>query len=136
MPTTIKVTKAMKRKIARGKRKAARTRRWRKGTSIVPRTKYYGFSRATDELVALENPTAGGASDWIQTTDDCVVKTFVFALDELPSYGEFQGLFSQYKLNMAIVKIFPSYSQIVSTDAAVTSNNIIITIWPLGLYLI
>jgi hypothetical protein len=94
----------------------------------VPRTKVYAFSRAREQLLALEDPDAG-ATGWISTFDDAVIKTFTFSLSELPNFNEFTGLFSQYKLNAAALKIYPSYSQVVSTDAAVASNNIIISIW-------
>lgn len=114
--------------VPKGKRKAAVKRKGKRQNFPGGRT--YPFMRTTDELLALENPSASGASDWIQTVDDSVVKTFVFALNELPSHGEFTNLFGEYKLNMAILKMFPSYSSIVSTDAAVVSNNILITVWP------
>ena len=115
-----------------------RPRRRRTGTvqrpvglaTRMPRARAYHFNRSRDELLALENPDATGASDWIQTVDDCLLKTYVFSLDSLPNVTEFTSLFQQYKLNMAILKMFPSYSQIVSTDAPVVSNNIIVTIWP------
>lgn len=96
---------------------------------IVPKPKVYPFSRAREQLLALEDPDAG-ATGWVSTFDDAVVKTFTFSLAELPNHGEFTSLFGQYKLNMAILKFFPSYSQVVSADGAVASNNLIITVWP------
>jgi hypothetical protein len=95
----------------------------------APRLKTYAFSRSREQLLALEDPDAG-ATGWISTFDDAVVKTFTFSLSELPTATEFTGLFQQYKLNAAALKMYPSYSQVVSTDAAVASNNIIITVWP------
>ena len=95
----------------------------------LPKPKIYSFTRAREQLLALEDPDAG-ATGWLSTFDDAVVKTFTSSLSELPNFTEFTGLFSQYKLNGLTLKMFPSYSQVVSTDAAVASNNIIITVWP------
>lgn len=112
------------------KRRPARKKRvYRVRKSVIPRPKVYPFHRTREELLALENPSAG-ATGWVQTTDDCVVKTFAWNLSELPNYTEFTGLYEQYKINMAILQIFPTYSSVVSTDAAIVSNNMIITIWP------
>ena len=97
--------------------------------SRVPRPKVYSFCRSREQLLALEDPDAG-ATGWISTFDDAVVKTFTFGLSELPNFNEFTSLFREYKLNAAAIKFYPSYSQVVSTDAAVVSNNIIITVWP------
>lgn len=94
----------------------------------VPRPKVYPFSRSREQLLALEDPDAG-ATGWISTFDDAVVKTFTFSLSELPNSSEFINLFKQYKLNAAALKFYPSYSQVVSTDAAVVSNNMLITVW-------
>lgn len=94
----------------------------------IPRPKVYAFHRQREQLLALEDPDAG-ATGWISTFDDAVCKTFVFALNELPNYNEFTGLFQQYKLNACALKMYPSYSSVVSTDAAVVSNNILITVW-------
>lgn len=92
--------------------------------SITP-TKTYGFSRTRQHLLALESPDDG----WITTIDGACVKTFSHSLSELADYGDFTNLYKQYKLNMCILKIFPSYSQVVSSTAPVASTNIIITIW-------
>lgn len=95
----------------------------------VPRPKVYSFCRSREQLLALEDPDAG-ATGWTSTFDDAVVKTFTFGLSELPNFNEFTSLFREYKLNAAAVKFYPSYSTVASTDAAVVSNNIIITVWP------
>lgn len=95
----------------------------------VPRPKVYSFSRSREQLLALEDPDAG-ATGWLSTFDDAVVKTFTFSLSELPNFSEFTGLFRQYKLNAAAVKFYPSYSSVASTSSSVVSNNIIITCWP------
>lgn len=95
---------------------------------VVAPMKVYPFSRQREQLLALEDPDAG-ATGWISTFDDSVVKTFTWSLNELPNYGEFTALFRQYKLNMGLIKIFPSYSQVVSATGSVASNNIIVTIW-------
>lgn len=91
----------------------------------VKKPKMYGFTRGVENLLALESPTAG----WLTTFDGSVVKTFSYSLNELPNYAEFVNLFNQYKLNMSVLKFYPSYSQVVSSTAPVASNNLIITVW-------
>lgn len=95
------------------------------------RVRTYAFSRSVENLLAMEAPTDG----WITagnplTTGACLVKTFTFDLAELPNHLEFKNLYRQYKLNYAVVKMFPSYSSIVSTTGPIVTNNCIITIWP------
>lgn len=91
------------------------------------RIRTYSFFRGVENLLALETPTSG----WIASVvNNSVVKTFTFALSELPNNSEFANLYRQYKLNYAVIKMFPSYSSIVSTTGAVVSNNLIITMWP------
>ena len=109
------------------KRKRARAP-VRKRKQNFPSTKSYNFKRATDQLLALEDPDSG-ATGWVPTVDNGVVKTFVFALNELPNPTEFSNLFSEYKLNTCWLKIFPSMSQVVSGDTQ-TFSNIIMTVWP------
>ncbi len=95
----------------------------------VPMPKVYGFHRSKEELLALEDPDAG-ATGWISTFDDAVCKTFVFSLNEFPNFSEFTNLYAQYKLNACALKIYPSYSEVVSSTGAVASTNLIITVWP------
>lgn len=95
----------------------------------VPPVKVYPFTRSREQLLALEAPDTG-ATDWIATTDDCVVKTFAFGLSELPGFSEFTNLFREYKINSASIKFYPSYSQVISGSGSVVANNIIITVWP------
>jgi hypothetical protein len=117
------------------RRKGQKNRRSRKKQTANaisvsrPKTKTYNFQRSREQLLALEDPDVG-ATGWLSTFDDAVVKTFTFSLAELPNYSEFTGLFSQYKLNSAAIKMFPSYSQVVSSTGSVASNNMIITVWP------
>lgn len=92
----------------------------------MPRPKVYGFARARENLLALESPSDG----WATTLDNAVVKTYAYDLAMLPSYTEFTNLFEQYKLNMALLKFYPSYSQVVSSTGAVASTNVVITVWP------
>ena len=117
----------------RARRRNFRRRPRRGGTlarrTTLPKPKVYPFKRSRQELLALEDPGAQ-ATNWTTTFDGAVVKTFSFDLAGLPDYLEFQNLFQQYKLNMAMLKIFPTYSQVASTNGSVVSNNIIITIWP------
>lgn len=113
----------------RKKRPYRKKRVYRKKNAIsrpIPRPKVYGFSRSRENLLALESPSDG----WITTLDDAVVKTFAYDLAMLPAYTEFTNLFEQYKLNMVILKFYPSYSQVVSTTAPVASTNVVITVWP------
>lgn len=91
----------------------------------VPKPRVMAFGRSTEYLLPLESPSNG----WIQTTDDALVKTFDFNLAELPNETDFTNLFSQYKLNMAILKIYPSASQVVVSTGAAGTQNMIITVW-------
>lgn len=95
----------------------------------APTPKVYPFKRQRDQLLALENPSTG-ATGWVTTLDDAVLKTFNWNLAELADFDEFTSLFAQYKLNAAVVKFFPSYSQVISAGTSVVSNNMIITVWP------
>ena len=109
-------------------------RRYRRNNRLarrttVPRPKVYSFKRSRQELLALEDPGAQ-ATGWTTTFDNSVVKTFVWDLASLPDHTEFTNLFEQYKLNMAVLKMFPTYSQVVSGTGPVVSTNVIITIWP------
>ena len=109
----------------------------RKGKAYNRRSKSrirtYAFNRQMESLLALEAPTSG--SDWISITDasdpygHCLVKTFKFNMADLPNPNDFQNLYRQYKLNHAVMKMFPSYSQIAMTHTAVGTTNLIITIW-------
>lgn len=91
----------------------------------VPKPRVMPFGRNMEYLLSLENPSNG----WIQTLDNALVKTFDFNLAELPNFTDFTNLFSQYKLNMAILKIYPSASQVVVSTAAAGTQNMIITVW-------
>lgn len=91
----------------------------------VPKPRAFPFQRSQEHLLELETPSNG----WIQTFDNSLVKTFNFTLAALPNYSEFQNLFSQYKLNMAILKIFPSASQVIVSTGAAATQNMIITVW-------
>lgn len=98
----------------------------KKGTAHrLPKPRVVPFHRSREYLLELDNPASG----WITTTDNAVVKTFDFNLAELPNMTDFTNLFSQYKLNMAILKIFPSGSMLGSYPQSQT-QNMIITIWP------
>jgi len=93
----------------------------------LARPKVYPFSRNAEHLLALDNVSGG----WISTLDGAVVKTFNFTLAQLGTkYTDFTNLFSQYKLNMAIVKFYPSSSQVVISTGPSGTQNMIITIWP------
>ena len=114
----------------RRKRPMRRKKVYRKKRAIpLTTSKVYAFHRTREQLLALENPSAG-ATGWLSTFDDCVLKTFTFSMGELEGYTEFTNLFESYKLNMAVLAFYPTYSQIASTTAATVSSNIIITIWP------
>lgn len=114
----------------RKKRTKKRTQKRMTTRLRIPKPRTYNFIRTQEELLALENPDAG-ATGWSTTFDDCVFKTFSFSLANLPNPAEFTGLFAQYKLNGCALKIFPTYSQIVSTTSPGTNSpaNIIITVW-------
>lgn len=91
------------------------------------RLRTYAFFRGRENLLACESPNDG----WVASlVDNSVVKTFAFSLNELHNHTEFVNLYRQYKLNFAVIKMFPSYSSVVSSTSAVVSNNLIITMWP------
>lgn len=115
----------------RGRRQTRRRKTYTqpKMNRNVPRPKVYPFKRQRDQLLALEDPSVG-ATGWVTTVDDAVLKTFTWNLAELSDFDEFTSLFAQYKLNAAVVKFFPSYSQVTSSGTSVVSNNMIITVWP------
>lgn len=113
---TYKKKRTIKRKVY--PKKTGRTLR-------VPKPRVVPFSRSKEYLLEMENPANG----WIETTDNALVKTFDFNLAELPNYTDFVNLFSQYKLNMVILKIFPSGSMLGSFPQSST-QNMIITVWP------
>ena len=93
----------------------------------LQRPKVYAFSRSAEHLLALDSVSSG----WIDTLDNSLVKTFNFTLGQLGSYyTDFTNLFSQYKLNMAIIKFYPSSSQVVVSTGPAGTQNMIITIWP------
>lgn len=95
-------------------------------TLRVPRPKVFPFARSTEHLLSLNAPDGG----WITTLDNSIVKTFDFNLGELPNHTDFTNLFSQYKLNMAIVQIYPSASSVVVSTGPSGTQNMIITVWP------
>lgn len=112
------------------KRKTRRRRSTRKMTrASIPKSKVYNFTRVKEQLLVPEEPNFG-ATNWLTTFDNAIVKTFTFGLSELPGYSEFTGLFAEYKLNAASVKFYPGYSQVASTSGTTVTNNIIITVWP------
>lgn len=119
--TTIKTTRKYRRKGRQTKRTVG------KYQPRKMRVRTYSFFRGNENLLACEAPTDG----WIASIiDNSIVKTFAFNLGELPNNSEFANLYRQYKLNYAVIKMFPSYSSVVSTTGSVVSNNLIITMWP------
>lgn len=113
----------------RKKKRTYKKRVYRKSKTSMPlkvaQPKNYLFARSKENLLNLTSPDAG----WITTLDNSLVKTFDFNLFSLPNPSDFTNLFGQYKLNMAIVKIFPSASQVLISTGPAGTQNMIITIW-------
>jgi len=99
----------------------------RRTTNFNTRNKFkpsiYPFMRQYENLVVLENPTGNFQST---TFDNLVVGHVECHLDEMPNYGEFANLFSQYKLNAVSLKCTPTYQ--MDTDPTAT-ETIICDIW-------
>lgn len=82
----------------------------------------YPFVRSFEQMLVLEAP--GG--NFGNAQDNLVVGTMTVKLSDLPNYGEFTQLFSQYKINALQLKFTPSYQ----VDADPTSGETIICdIW-------
>lgn len=97
--------------------------------ALAPKPKTYAFSRSTENFLNMDTPTNG----WITTSDNAVVRSFTWNLAGLTSNAEFTSLFSQYKLNYAIVKMFPTISKFTGVQGPVIGTayggNSIITMW-------
>lgn len=97
--------------------------------ALIPRPRTYAFSRATENFLNMDAPTNG----WVTTADNAVVRTFAWDLNSLTANSEFTNLFAQYKLNYAVVKMFPTVSKFVAVQGApipsAYGGNSIITVW-------
>lgn len=106
------------------RRRGATTRRitnFNSGNAFRPSV--YPFVRSFENLVVLENPTGQFLAT---TTDNLVVGHVECSLNDLPNYGEFAGLFQQYKLNAVTLKCTPTYQ--LDTDPS-SSETVIVDIW-------
>lgn len=94
---------------------------------LVNNPKVFPFKRQMEEYVDFSSPP----SDWVTTLDNQLVRTFTYNLNDLPNHSEFTNLFAQYKLNYAIVEMFPNVSQMTSGYVAVggAASNYIVTVW-------
>ena len=129
MPGTVTTTTKKRTIRFRKKKNYGRQRRTYGGRGMgrKMRPRVYSYFRLKENLLAFEAPDDG----WVESiVDNSIMKTFTFSLGELPNNSEFTNLYRQYKLNHAVIKMFPSYSSIVSTTGPVVANNIIITVWP------
>lgn len=120
-------------------RKKRTMRRKKKFVAKVTRPlkqRVIGFKRDVElPVIALED-SATWPANWYRGASNNVVATQVFNLTQLPGYGEFKNLFQHYKLNMVIMKIYPTTSEVVSqniNDAIPTGalgvSNFTITTW-------
>ena len=118
----------MKRKPRKARRpRRGNTKPFRKAT-LLTAPKVYPFKRQTEVMLDMSNPSPAG---WTQTLDNQVVKTFSFNLNDLPNHTEFQALFNQYKLNYAIIEMFPNVSTMVGgyTQPGSSGSNYIVHVW-------
>lgn len=96
-------------------------------SSLITMPKVYPFRRQWEEFVDFSSTTG----DWITTLDNQIVRSFSFNLNQLPNHSEFVNLFAQYKLNYAMVELFPNVSMMtagyVSTGGA--ASNYLVTVW-------
>ncbi|AXQ66488.1 MAG: capsid protein [Cressdnaviricota sp.] len=95
--------------------------------TLVAKPQVYPFRRSTEAFLDMSSPSDG----WLTTLDNQLVKTFTYNLNQLPNHSEFVNLFSQYKLNYAMVEMFPNVSQMVSgyTQTGGSSSNYLVTVW-------
>lgn len=94
---------------------------------LVTAPKVFPFKRQMEEYVDFSSPP----TDWVTTLDNQIVRTFTYNLNDLPNHSEFVNLFAQYKLNYAVVEMFPNVSQMTSGYVAVggAASNYIVTVW-------
>jgi len=114
------------------KKKAYRKRTYNRAKprgALAPRAKVYPFSRSTENFLDVSGPTNG----WITTADNSLVRSFAWSLNSLTANTEFTSLFNQYKLNYAVVKMYPTVSLINATQEGYSGSqyggNVIITMW-------
>lgn len=98
----------------------------------VPRSKMLSFKRDFElPVVALENNLTW-PEGWYRSGNSIVV-TQVYSLNQLPGYSEFKNLFRSYKINYAVMRMYPSSSQIVSQNVSNTGTigvaNFTVTTW-------
>lgn len=110
----------------RTRRPLRRRAPFRRPARTIPRARVYPFRRSTQHVLSLGAPDNG----WVATIDNSVVKTFTFSLAELDNYHEFTSLFSMYKLNYAMVKLFPNLTGSITASNAGGGGTYIVTIWP------
>lgn len=110
------------------KKKMNRKRNYRKPRAVmVSRPRVFAFKRQTETYLDMTSPSDG----WLTTLDNQIVKTFTFNLNDLPNHSEFVNLFAQYKLNYAVIELFPNVSAMtagyVQTGGA--ASNFLCTVW-------
>lgn len=111
----------------RKKRVYRKRNNYKRKASLVSIPKVIPFKRQMEEYVDFTSPP----SDWVTTLDNQLVRTFTYNLNDLPNHSEFVNLFAQYKLNYAIVEMFPNVSLMtagyVQTGGA--ASNYTVTVW-------
>lgn len=128
-------------KYKRKKKAPARKRNFRKRYTKarigrMPTQKIVHFKRDF-ELPAIDlSESTTWPTGWYRGSDNQIVATMVFALTNLPGYGEFKNLFEKYKLNHVVMKMYSTTSQIITLDVndlnpqtQRTASNILCTTW-------
>lgn len=89
---------AMKRRPRRPKR----AKRLNKPARPLQAPGIYQFKREIDELV----PLVGTPDGWTSGSENALGKTFVYALNQIGDYSDFQNLFKYYRIKGARVRMY------------------------------
>ncbi len=113
--------------LRRQKKNMKKKRTAKRTGKLISMPRVFAFKRQMEEYVDFSDPP----SDWVTTLDNQIVRTFTYNLNDLPNHSEFVNLFSQYKLNYAVVEMFPNVSQMTSGYVAggQAASNYIVSVW-------
>ena len=123
------------------KKRPARKRNYKKRVyksriGKMPTQKIVHFKRDFELATVDLTDNTTWPTGWYRGTNDQIVATMVFALTNLPGYGEFKNLFEKYKLNHVVMKMYSTSSQIITLDVndlnpqtQRTASNILVTTW-------
>lgn len=88
--------------IKRKPRKGKRAKRINRPARPLAAPGIYRFKREIDELV----PLTGTPDGWTLGSQNALGKTFVYALNQIGDYSDFQNLFKYYRIKGARVRIY------------------------------